>query len=92
MPSHKPKRAPPQEPDKLLAAQLNLLALRASQTFDHVLAGRMLLIDAADMLADAACASGLTAAVGTDAIQKLLACAFASASAERDRAVKGEVP
>jgi len=84
-PSNRPNVRALQDRDKNLAAMLKLFCLRASQTFDHVLAGRMLMIDAADMLADAACASGLTAAVGDDAIQKMLAAAFASASAECDK-------
>jgi hypothetical protein len=77
--------------DRVLAGQLSLFTIRAGEVFDHVLAGRMNLLDAADMLADAACASGLTAAVGDDAIQKILSAAFASASAERDRA-EGKTP
>ena len=43
------------------------------------------MIDAVDLLADAACASGLTAAVGDDAVQKMLAAAFAAAVSEGDR-------
>lgn len=76
--------------DKVLDAQLALFALRASQIFDRVLTGKLLMVDAADLLQDAAIASGLDAAVGTDAVQKILACAFASASAERDRALESE--
>lgn len=43
------------------------------------------MVDAADVLYDASVASGLEASVGTDQIQKLMAAAFASASASRDR-------
>lgn len=89
MRADKPTTSNVQEPrtsDAMLSAQLSLFCLRAAQTFDHVIAGRMHLLDAADMLADAACSSGLTASVGHNSIQKCLAAAFASASASRDRA------
>ena len=77
----------PQEPDKHLEAQLALFTIRAAEIFDSVLTGRMLMVDAADLLHDASVSSGLDAAVGTDAIQKLMVAAFASASADRDRAL-----
>jgi hypothetical protein len=82
-----PNVAEPQERDSMLAAQLALFTIRAAEIFDRVLTGKLLMVDAADLLFDASVASGLDAAVGTDQIQKLLACAFASASAERDRAL-----
>ena len=71
--------------DHQLSAQLKLFTIRAAEIFDRVLIGQMLIIDAADILYDASVASGLEASVGTDQIQKLMACAFASASASRDR-------
>jgi hypothetical protein len=71
--------------DKVLAAQLALFTIRAAEIFDSVMTGRMLMVDAADLLQDASVSSGLDDAVGTDAIQKLLAAAFASASASRDK-------
>ncbi len=73
--------------DTKLAAQLDLFCMRAAQIFDHVLAGRLPMIDAADMLHTAACASGLAAAVGEDAIQKMLAAAFASAAQDQSPAL-----
>lgn len=66
-------------------AQLKLFVIRAAQVFDHCLAGTMAIIDAADLLHDAATASGLVARYGEDGIQKVMAAAFASASAERDK-------
>ena len=71
--------------DHQLSARLNLFAIRAADIFDRVLTGKMLMYDAADLLYDASVASGLEASVGTDQIQKLMACAFASASASRDQ-------
>ena len=71
--------------DSHLNAQLDLFAIRAAEIFDRVLTGHMLILDAADILYDASIASGLEASIGTDQVQKLMACAFASASASRDR-------
>ena len=75
----------PHTSDATLSRQLELFAVRASEVFDRVLTGKLTLIDGVDLLADAACASGLTASVGDDAVQKMLAAAFASASASRDK-------
>lgn len=71
--------------DPHLNAQLDLFAVRAAEIFDRVLTGKILMCDAADILHDASVASGLEASVGTDQVQKLMAVAFASASASRDR-------
>jgi hypothetical protein len=74
--------------DSQLSAQLRLFAIRAAEIFDRVLICKMLIVDAADILYDASIASGLDASVGTDQVQKIMAAAFASASAERDKQTK----
>jgi hypothetical protein len=76
--------SPPVVPD-FTGRQIELFAIRAAQIFNRVLSGKLLIIDAADILYDAAVASGLESAIGTDNVQKIMACAFASASAERDQ-------
>ena len=73
---------------QLLGAQLDLFAIRAADIFHRVLAGKMLMLDAADLLYDASIASGLDESVGTDLVQKVMAAAFATASAERDKQTK----
>jgi hypothetical protein len=78
--------------DYQLNAQLDLFAIRAAEIFDRVLTGKMLMVDAADLLFDASVASGLDANVGTDQVQKIMAVAFASASAERDKQTKQAAP
>jgi hypothetical protein len=78
--------------DPQLSAQLQLFVIRAAEIFGRVLAGRMLIIDAADLLYDASIASGLDASVGTDTVQKIMAAAFASASAERDKQTEQAAP
>jgi hypothetical protein len=65
--------------------QIKLFAIRAAEMFDRVLTGKMLMCDAADILYEASIASGLESAIRTDQVQKLMAAAFASASASRDR-------
>ena len=75
----------PRSADKVLAAQLALFTIGAAETFDRVLTGKLLMPDAADLLQDAAIASGLADSIGINALQKLMAAAFASASASRDK-------
>jgi hypothetical protein len=70
----------PEERDKKLAAQLELFTTRAVQIFEGVEAGRILMVDGADLLHDAAEASGLIAAIGEDNLQRLLAACFANAT------------
>jgi hypothetical protein len=62
-----------EERDKKLAAQLELFTTRAVQIFEGVEAGRILMVDGADLFHDAAEASGLIAAIGEDNLQRLLA-------------------
>jgi hypothetical protein len=71
--------------DHQLTAQIDLFAIRGAEIFDRVLTGHMLMCDAADILYDASVASGLEASIGTDQVQRLMAAAFASASASRDK-------
>jgi hypothetical protein len=59
-----------------IAAQLSLLAIRASELADRVRAGQIEFIDAVDIAYDAAVFSGLTESVGDDQVQLLLAAAF----------------
>lgn len=75
----------PRSDDAVLSMRLSLFCLRAAEVFDSVLAGRILMVDAADMLHDASVSSGLADAVGHDAVQKMLCAAFANASASRDK-------
>jgi hypothetical protein len=74
--------------DCQLSAQLDLFTIRAVEIFHRVLAGEILMVDAADLLYDASISSGLDASVGTNTVQKVMAAAFASASAERDKQTK----
>lgn len=66
-------------------AQAELFAIRAAEIFGNVLSGKMLMLDAADILYDASISSGLESAIGTDSVQRIMAAAFASASASHDR-------
>ena len=68
--------------NELVGAQLKLLTLRACGLADLVTAGAMHFLDAVDVCYDAACASGLVAAIGDDQVQKLLAAAFAEIGRE----------
>ena len=67
---------------QLVCAQLELLALRAIEMADRITAGNVGFLDGVDLIYDAACASGLVDAVGDDAIQKLMAAAFAEVGRE----------
>jgi hypothetical protein len=67
------------------AAQLSLLAIRASELADRVCAGQIGFIDAVDMAYSAAQWSGLTESAGDDAVQKILAAAFGGIGEERSK-------
>jgi hypothetical protein len=61
--------------------QLELFAVRTSELADRVTANQITFIDAIDMAYSAAQWSGLIDSVGDDAVQKVLAAAFANARA-----------
>jgi hypothetical protein len=67
----------PKAQEDFCNAQLELLAIRASELADRVSAGQIGFLDAIDMAHSAAEWSGLTERVGDDQIQKLLAASFA---------------
>jgi hypothetical protein len=58
-------------------AQLELLAIRASELADRVAAGEVKFLDAVDMSYSAAVWSGLIENAGDDLVQKVLAASFA---------------
>ena len=62
---------------------LKLFAERCCELADHVTDGRIRFLDAIDVAWDAAQASGLVQSVGSDHVQKLMACAFAEVGKER---------
>jgi hypothetical protein len=62
---------------------LDLFAIRCCQLADDVTANRIAFLDAIDVAYDAAVASGLVRAVGDDAAQKVMACAFAEVGRKR---------
>jgi len=68
-----------------LDAMLRLFTVRAVEIFGNVIDGRIALVDGADLLFDAATASGLADRIGHDTLQKLLAAAFATAAKEGDQ-------
>lgn len=74
-----------QQAQKRLDAQLRLFSIRCAEVFERVLSGKLGMLDAVDMLHDASIASGLDDSVGTDAVQRVMSAAFASASASRDK-------
>ena len=68
--------SPPSKTEDFVAAQLSLLAIRASELADQVTHGQIGFIDAVDLAYSAAQWSGLTERAGDDAVQKILAAAF----------------
>lgn len=68
-----------------LDVMLHLFTVRAVEVFGNVIDGRITLVDGADLLFDAATASGLAERIGHDSLQKLLAAAFATAAKEGDQ-------
>jgi hypothetical protein len=60
--------------------QMKLFAIRASELADRVSNGQIAFLDAIDLAYDAAIDSGLVDAIGDDAVQKILAAAFANAA------------
>lgn len=68
-----------------IEAQLRIFQDRAVDVFRRVFEGSLLLIDAADLMNDAATSSGLADEIGIDNVQRLLAAAVAVAAAENDR-------
>lgn len=60
-------------------AQLKLFAIRCGDIVDRINAGEIGFIAGVDMLYDAATWSGLIDGIGDDAVQKVMAAAFANA-------------
>ncbi len=68
-----------QKPAELFVnRQLELFALRCCQLADRVAVGKANFIETIDMLHDAAVASGLADDIGDDAVQAVMAAAFAT--------------
>lgn len=59
--------------------QLELFAIRCCEVADKTISGRLPLIEAVDMLYTAAVWSDLVESAGDDAIQQIMASAFATA-------------
>jgi hypothetical protein len=62
-----------------ISRQLARFAERASELADRVAAGRLRFVDGVDIAYEAAVWSGLSDDVGDDAVQRVLATAFATA-------------
>jgi hypothetical protein len=65
--------------ERHITRQLAILTLRSFELADRVAVGELKLIDGVDMALEAARWSGLTESIGDDAVQAILAEAFAGA-------------
>jgi hypothetical protein len=65
--------------ERHITRQLAILTLRSFELADRVAVGELELIDGVDMALEAARWSGLTESIGDDAVQAILAEAFAGA-------------
>jgi hypothetical protein len=60
-------------------AQLELFSIRGAELAERVAVGQIKFLDAIDLLYDAATSSGLIENAGDEAVQAIMACAFAGA-------------
>ena len=65
--------------DDFTSRQLVLLAIRSRELADRVAAGQLAFLDAVDMAYSAAEWAGLVESVGANAVQAVMAAAFANA-------------
>jgi hypothetical protein len=64
-------------PSNITQRQLELFAIRCSELAERVAAGNLPFLDAVDMAYSAADFAGLVEVAGDDAVQKVMAAAFA---------------
>ena len=71
--------SPPRLAPNFPGRQIDLFAIRTSELADRTMAGDIGFIDTVDMAYSAAVWSGLADKIGDDAVQKIMAAAFATA-------------